>query len=78
MEPTSTGLATLGRVTFDQVEALAAEKGAKLTRESESETHWRRHGRGSITITKERWYRLSTSDQKFRYLIEVWDFLLEE
>jgi hypothetical protein len=71
-------LATPKRITFKQTEALAAEKGATLTRECETETNWRRHGRGSITITKEHWYQLSTlPDKKFSQLTDVRDFLLQ-
>jgi hypothetical protein len=71
-------LATLKRITRKQAEALAVEKGATLTCESETETNWRRHGRGNITITKERWYKLSTSDKKFYTLTGVRDFLLQD
>ena len=72
-------LATPKRITFKQTEALAAEKGATLTRECETETNWRRHGRGSITITNNSWYKLSMfPDEKFTYLTEVRDFLLKK
>jgi hypothetical protein len=71
-------LATLKRITFDQAEALAAEKGATLTCESDKKTNWRKGGRGTITITNNSWYKLSTSDKKFSYLTDVRDFLFKD
>ena len=64
-------LATLKRITFTQTEALAAEKGAVLTRESE--TNFVGYG----NIVTDHWYTLSTvPDQKFSCLTDVLDFLL--
>jgi hypothetical protein len=68
-------LATLKRITFDQAEALAREKGIKLTRERERSFY--KNGRYTNTITNV-WYKLSTlPDKKFPYLTDVRDFLLE-
>jgi len=69
-------LATLKRITFEQAEALAVEKGATLTRESEKISRFGRQG--SYTITKSRWYKLSTvPDKKLFLLTNVRDFLLQ-
>jgi len=66
-------LATLKRITFAQAKAFAAEKGAKLTRESEIRFY--KGGRRTNVIT-DSWYELSTApDKKFSYLTEVQDFL---
>jgi hypothetical protein len=62
---------TLKRITFKQAEALAAEKGTTLTRESDVKF------RKNNTITTV-WYKLSTSDKKFPLLTDVRVFLLKK
>ena len=58
------------RITFTQAQALAAEKGLKLARESER--HFHRNG-----VITDSWYKLDTlPDKKFTLLTDVWDFLI--
>lgn len=67
-------LATLKLITFTQTKALAAEKGAVLTRESEMK--FRNNGGHTNAITSY-WYKLSTvPGQQFSCLTDVRDFLL--
>ena len=69
-------LAKLKRITFEQVEALATEKGATLTCESETKTTFRKGG-GTQTITNYH-YKLSTlPDKEFSHLTDVRDFFLQ-
>lgn len=58
------------RITFTRAESLAAEKGAKLTREGE--VHF--HGHGIITDS---WYQLDILPaKKFNFLTQLWEFLI--
>jgi hypothetical protein len=67
-------LTRLKRITFTQAEALAAEKGVKLT--CETERSFYKNGRYTNTIT-DVLYKLSTlPDRKFSLLTDVRDFLL--
>ena len=69
-------LSTLKRVTFAQVEELAAEGGMQLF--CESNRTFRKNGRYTNTYTT-RWYKLSSlPDKKFSHLTDVRDFLIQK
>jgi hypothetical protein len=68
------------RITFEQAEALAAEKGVKLTHVSEVAKFYTGGGRRRRTnVITNSWYKLSSvPDKKFALLIDVRDFLMDE